>query len=76
MLALLLLAAAAPVTLEQYDPDRPLARSDYEGRTLRELTLMRNIGYAKAHNPFRRKWLKSGRIRYDQEFWGSGRRIG
>lgn len=59
MLALLLLAAAAPVALEQYDPGKPLARSDYEGRTLRELTLMRNIGYARAHNPFRRKWLNA-----------------
>src|SRR5688572_6618498 len=56
MIALLLLAAA-PVALEQYDPDKPLARADYEGRRLGELTLMRNISYARAHNPFRRKWL-------------------
>lgn len=57
MLVLLLLAAAVP--LEKYDPEKPLAKADYEGRTLRELTLMRNITYAKAHNPFRRKWLNA-----------------
>lgn len=57
MLALLLLAAAPLVSVEQYDPDRPLERVDYEGRTLRELTLMRNVSYARAHNPFRRRWL-------------------
>ena len=59
MLALLLLAAAAPVSVEQYDPNKPLQRSDYEGRSLRELTLLRNISYAKAHNKFRRKWLNA-----------------
>ena len=57
MLALLLLAAAAPFPVEQYNPDRLLERADYEGRSLRELTLMRNMTYARAHNPFRRKWL-------------------
>jgi hypothetical protein len=56
-IALVVLAAA--VSLEQYDPDKPLQRADYEGRTLRELTLMRNVSYARAHNPFRRKWLNA-----------------
>src|SRR5262245_49377151 len=58
MIALLLLAAA-PVVLEQYDPNTSLQRADYEGRSLRELTLMRNMSYARAGNPFRRKWLNA-----------------
>jgi hypothetical protein len=57
MLALLLLAAA--VSVEKYDPNQPLARADYQGRSLRELTLLRNVSYARAHNPFRRKWLNA-----------------
>ncbi len=71
MLVLLLLAAA-PVSLEQYDPDKPLARSDYEGRTLRELTLMRNMSYAKAHNPFRRKWLNAW---FSRQKWYSANEV-
>src|SRR5689334_23119323 len=58
MLALLFVVLGA-VPLEQYDPSKPLPRSEYERRTLRELTLLRNISYAKAHNPFRRKWLNA-----------------
>jgi hypothetical protein len=53
--ALVLTAAAKPV--DSYDYVKMLAKSDYEGRTLRELTLMRNFPYAQAGNPFRRKWL-------------------
>jgi hypothetical protein len=52
---LLLAAAAKPV--DTYDYVQLLAKADYEGRTLRELTLMRNFPYAQAGNPFRRKWL-------------------
>ena len=58
MIALLLLAAA-PFPVNDYDPDKPLQRADYEGRRLGELTLMRNATYARAHNPFRRKWLNA-----------------
>jgi hypothetical protein len=36
----------------ELDPDKDLA-----GRTLRELSLMRNTIYARAGNPFRKKWL-------------------
>lgn len=37
--------------------DRPIAPADLKDRTLRELTLMRNTIYARAGNPFRKKWL-------------------
>jgi hypothetical protein len=36
---------------------RALTPTDLEGRTLRELTLMRNTIYARAGHPFRKKWL-------------------
>src|SRR5689334_19779077 len=37
--------------------DRALTSADLEGRTLRELALMRNTIYARAGHPFRKKWL-------------------
>jgi hypothetical protein len=51
------LLAAAPKPVDTYDYEQPLEKADYEGRSLRELTLMRNFPYAQAGNPFRRKWL-------------------
>src|SRR5215472_17583683 len=36
---------------------RPITDDDLIGRSLRELTLMRNTIYARAGNPFRKKWL-------------------
>jgi hypothetical protein len=36
---------------------REITRDDLKGRTLRELTLMRNTIYARAGNKFRKKWL-------------------
>jgi hypothetical protein len=36
---------------------RPINRDDLNGRTLRELSLMRNTIYARAGNKFRKKWL-------------------
>jgi len=36
---------------------REIAPADLNGRSLRELTLMRNTIYARAGNPFRKKWL-------------------
>ncbi len=36
---------------------RPIVQSDVDGKTLRELTLMRNTIYARAGNPFRKRWL-------------------
>ena len=38
--------------------DRALTRADLEGRTLRELALMRNTIYARAGHQFRKKWLR------------------
>jgi hypothetical protein len=37
--------------------DRPITPDDLNDRTLRELTLMRNTIFARAGNPFRKKWL-------------------
>lgn len=37
--------------------DRAITSEDLEGRTLRELSLMRNTIFARAGNPFRRPWL-------------------
>ncbi|MCA9537825.1 MAG: YARHG domain-containing protein [Myxococcales bacterium] len=50
-----------PVVGLTYSPafyfDRALTPADLEGRTLRELSLMRNVIFARAGNTFRRKWL-------------------
>jgi hypothetical protein len=48
-------AAADPARPLYYD--RALTPADLQGRTLRELTLMRNTVYARAGHPFRKKWL-------------------
>lgn len=37
--------------------ERQITPDDLNGRSLRELTLMRNTIYARAGNPFRKKWL-------------------
>jgi hypothetical protein len=37
--------------------DRQIMEKDLEGRTIRELSLMRNTIYARAGNAFSRKWL-------------------
>jgi YARHG domain len=37
--------------------DRALTAADLDGRTLRELTIMRNTIYARAGHKFRKKWL-------------------
>lgn len=37
--------------------DRPIAAADLEGRTLRELALMRNTIYARIGQKFRKQWL-------------------
>ena len=36
---------------------RPITDDDLIGRSLRELSLMRNTIYARAGNKFRKKWL-------------------
>lgn len=38
--------------------ERPIAIEDLEGRSLRELSLMRNWIFARAGNPFRKSWLR------------------
>lgn len=38
--------------------ERALTPADLDGRTLRELALMRNTIYARAGHPFRKKWLR------------------
>ena len=48
-------AAADPPRPLYYD--RALTAADLQGRTLRELTLMRNTIYARAGHSFRKKWL-------------------
>lgn len=60
-LALLLLAAAAahaapPRPLEY---DREVTAADLDGRTLRELSLMRNYVFARAGQPFRKPWINA-----------------
>jgi hypothetical protein len=37
--------------------DRAITKDDLDGRTLRELSLMRNTIYARAGNKFRKQWL-------------------
>ncbi len=37
--------------------ERAVTADDLNGRTLRELSLLRNWIFARAHNPFRRAWL-------------------
>lgn len=49
-------AAADPPRPLYYD--RALTPADLQGRTLRELALMRNTIYARAGHPFRKKWLR------------------
>ena len=52
--ALLLSAALASAPLYY---DRPLTRADLDGRSLRELALMRNWIWARGGNTFRKQWL-------------------
>jgi hypothetical protein len=52
--------ASASATTTQDRPlyyEREITEADLRGRTLRELSLMRNTIYARVGNPFRRPWL-------------------
>jgi len=49
------IAAADPARPLYYD--RAITKADLDGRTLRELAVMRNTIYAHAGHPFRKKWL-------------------
>jgi hypothetical protein len=60
LLAAAVLAAASPAARAQERPlyyDRALTDAELQGRTLRELTLMRNTIYARAGHTFVKKWL-------------------
>lgn len=56
-------SASASASATPAVPSRPLyyeaaiTKADLEGRSLRELALMRNWIYARAGNPFRKPWL-------------------
>jgi YARHG domain len=53
-------ATAAPATASTARPlylDRIITPADLDGRTLRELALMRNTIFARAGNPFVKPWL-------------------
>ncbi len=49
--------STAPAQSEYYFT-REITASDLEGRTLRELNLIRNTIFARAGNPFRKQWLR------------------
>lgn len=49
--------APAPAPARPLYYDAPITAADLEGRTLRELTLLRNTIYARAGQSFRKPWL-------------------
>jgi len=49
--------AKVPAVERPFYYDRPIVDADLTGRTLRELSLLRNTIYARAGNKFRRPWL-------------------
>ena len=57
ILALVVVCGNAQTSDRPLYYEREITRADLAGRTLRELSLMRNTIYARAHNPFRKKWL-------------------
>src|SRR5215475_6714943 len=56
ILGVLLMATDASADRPLYY-DRAVTAADLDGRTLRELAIMRNTIYARAGHPFRKKWL-------------------
>jgi hypothetical protein len=60
LIALALLMSTAAVAEERpLSYSRPIEKADLDGRSLRELTLLRNWIFAKRGNVFRRPWLKA-----------------
>ena len=57
LLGALLVAAPARAEVRPLYYEREITAADLAGRTLRELTLMRNTIYARAGNSFRKQWL-------------------
>lgn len=61
MRSLALLVLVAPLAFGAERPlylERPIEPDDVKGRSLRDLTLMRNWIYARRFNEFRRPWLR------------------
>jgi hypothetical protein len=58
LLLALFLASSAHAESRPLYYERPITSADLDGRTLRELTLMRNTIFARAGQPFRKKWLR------------------
>jgi YARHG domain len=58
-LTLVVSAADAGVTARPLEYDRPIVQADLEGRTVRELSLMRNVIFARAGQVFRKEWLSA-----------------
>ena len=52
-------ATAAPTAAPALYFTRAITPADLNGRTLRELSLMRNTIFARAGNPFRKDWLNA-----------------
>src|SRR5258706_13668858 len=57
VLALVAVASLAVAASRPLYYDREITAADLDGRTLRELSIMRNWPFAKAGQPFRKKWL-------------------
>jgi hypothetical protein len=57
IVALLAHVNKSPEQPASYYYDRPLTEKDLGGRSLRELTLMRNTIFARAGQPFRKRWI-------------------
>ncbi|MGK0358268.1 MAG: hypothetical protein ACI9U2_000552 [Bradymonadia bacterium] len=52
-------ASAIPAAARALYFERALTPADLDGRTLRELSIMRNTIFARAGNPFRKDWLNA-----------------
>jgi hypothetical protein len=64
-LTLLVAKPDAGIADRPLEYDRPIVQADLEGRTLRELALMRNTIFARAGQVFRKRWLAMWFTQYD-----------
>lgn len=58
LVAVLLAASPDAGALPTYYYDRPITAADLQGKTLRELSLTRNVIFARAGQVFRKKWVR------------------
>ncbi len=65
LLALLLTAAPDAGRPTPYSFDRAITSADLEGKTLRELSLTRNVVFARAGQVFRKSWVREYFSRFD-----------